>query len=297
MRKIILLLSLILVATSLNVVAQDNTEVVQDKPKTLFTYPQAPDTIKEFQDRANYVVIRFWNNFDLSKPIADEVAFEGAFQDYLNLFPHAHKTVVINSIKDIMNKAQSNKANFMLIGRLAEKNLYSEQAVFASDEAYIPFVDAMLKSNLLKKNEKEYYKKQIVKINQNAYGAPCPELNVVGLDGDKMKLTSLLGDKATMLFFNDGDCSDCMFGRLRLSTNVTINSLVKEGALKIICIIPKKYSKELAEEVKGWADNWTIVTAEDATEVFDLRIAPSIYILNENKEIDNKNLSVEMVIR
>ena len=134
------------------VVAQEsNNEQGVIAPKTLFEYPIAPDTIKTFQDRANYVVIRFWNKFDLSKPIQDEASFETAFQDYLEFFPHAHKTVVMNSIKNLMNKAQSNKANFELIGRLAEKNMYSDQAIFPSDEAYMPFVEAMVKSKSLKK--------------------------------------------------------------------------------------------------------------------------------------------------
>lgn len=298
MKKYIFLLSLVCGMVSLSVKAQDNTEVVEAVAhKTLFPYPQAPDTISSFQERANYVVIRFWDRFDVSKPIQDETSFEIAFQDYLNFFPHAHKTVVMNSIKELMNKAQSNKVNFMLIGRLAEKNLYSSQAVFASDEAYLPFVEAMLKSSVLKKKEKEYYKKQVNKINQNSIGAVCPELNVTGLDGEKHKLYDLLGDKTTLLFFNGGETSDCMMARLRLSTDVAMNSLISSGELKIVCVVPKKYSPELADNIKTWADNWTIVATEDVAEVFDLRISPSVFILNKEKKIEAKNVPVEALIR
>ena len=297
MRKIILVFILLMSATSLSLVAQENTEESPATPKTLFPYPQAPDTITNFQDRFNYVLIRFWNNFDLSKPVQDESAFEGAFRDYLSYFPHAHKTVVFNSIKDLMNKAQSNKANFMLIGRLAEKNLYSTQAVFASDEAYIPFVEAMLRSNVLKKADKEYYKNQIIKINCNAVGAQCPSMDVVTLDGSKVKLEELLSDKTTILFFNDGECSDCVLDRLRLSTNVLMNRLISENNVKIVCIVPKKYTRELAEDVKGWADNWSIVMAENAGDIFDLRAAPCIFVLDGEKKITDKNVSVNMIIR
>ena len=297
MKKNIFIIVLFSVLSSLSVMAQDNVEGQYEAPKTLFPYPQAPDTISSFQERANYVVIRFWDRFDVSKPIQDEVAFDKAFQDYLNFFPHAHKTVVVSSIKGLMNRAQSNKGNFMLIGRVAEKNLYSPQAVFASDEAYLPFAEAMLESSLLKKKEKEYYKKQIKRINQNAIGAVCPELNVVGLDGDKQRLSELLGDKTTLLFFNDDETGNSMMSRLRLSTNVTLNSMISAGELKIVCIVPKKYSRELVDTVKTWADNWTIVTTESATEVFDLRISPSIFILNSEKKIESKNVPVEALIR
>lgn len=297
MKKIILLLSFISVLSWFPVFSQGEIGEMPEKPKTLFPYPQAPDTIKSFQDRANYVVIRFWNNFDLSKPVIDEPAFEVAFCDYINFFPHAHKTVVINSIKDLMNKAQSNKANFMLIGRLAEKNMYSPQAIFASDEAYLPFLDAMVRSKIVKKEDREYYKNQMQKINQNMLGALCPELDVVDVNGVKLKLSSLLSDKTTILFFNDGECSDCMLGRLRLSTNVNLNTLISEGNIKIVCITPKKYSEQWALEARTWAENWSIVASEDADKIFDIRIAPSIFILDAEKRIAEKNILVDMIVR
>lgn len=298
MKKITTILFLFFVATSIVATAQNNEETLtQDAPKTLFEYPHAPDTITSFQDRTNYVLIRFWDKFDLSKHISDETAFESAFQDYLNFFPYAHKTVVINSIKDLMNKAQSNKANFMLLGRLAEKNMYSEQALFSSDEAYLYFLDALVKSKALKKEDREHYRSQILKINQNAIGATCPELDVIDVNGEKMKLSSLLSNKSTILFFTDGDCNDCSLSRLRLSTNVNINTLISEGNLKIVCITPGKYSKKWAEDAKTWADNWVIVSAEEANKIFDIRTFPSLFILNADKNIVEKNILVDMILR
>lgn len=297
MKKYILITVFALILSSLSIAAQENVQGQYEAPKTLFPYPQAPDTIRSFQDRANYVVIRFWDNFDVSKPIQDETAFEQAFIDYLDFFPHAHKTVVMNSVKNFMNKAQSNKANFMLIGRLAEKNLYSPQAVFASDEAYMLFVEVIVNSSTLKKKEKEYYKKQYNKINQNSIGAACPELSVTGLDGDKHRLVELLGDKTTLVLFNDDETGDSMMARLRLSTNVAINNMISAGELKIVCIVPKKYSRELADNVKSWANNWTIVATEAATDVFDIRVSPSIFIFNKEKKIEAKNVPVEALIR
>ncbi len=297
MKKNILISLLTIVLAVMSMTAQENAQIYNEAPKTLFPYPQAPDTIRSFQERANYVVTRFWDNFDVSKPIQDESAFDMAFQDYLDFFPHAHKTVVVSSIRGLMNKAQSNKANYILIGKLAEKNIYSPQAVFASDEAYLLFVEEMIKSSVLKKKEKKYYKEQIKKINQNTIGALCPELNVVNVDGEKMKLKDLLGDKVTLLFFNDGECTDCMMARLRLSTNVDLNGLIANGEMKVICVVPKKYTSELASEIKKWADNWTIVTAENVAEVFDLRLSPSIFILNNEKKIEAKNVPIEALIR
>lgn len=296
MKKILLLLSLIVAVPSLVAVAQDNSTEQYETPKTLFKYPQAPDTMSSYQERANYIVIRFWNNLDLSKPIKDEAAFEEAFIDYVEFFKLAHKTVVINSIRDFMNKAQSNKANFLLAGQVAERNLYSTEARFVSDEAYIPFLEMILSSKLLKKEEKMHYKDQMEKINRNVIGAICPELDVKTVDGESVKLSSLLGDKFTAIFFNDGDCTDCMIDRLRLSTNVGVNNLIAAGELKVVCIVPKAYSKTLAEEVKGWADNWVIVASDKVAEVFDLRMSPTLFFYDKDKKLTDKNISVNTLL-
>lgn len=298
MKKIIFAMILLLPLSAQLAMTQDNMgSGVAEAPKTLFPYPQAPDTIKSFQDRANYVIIHFWEKFDLSKHINDEVAFEAALQDYMNFFPHAHKTVVINSIRELMNKAQSNKANFALIGRLAEKNLYSPLAIFASDEAYMPFLEAMVRSKSLKKEEKDYYKAQMLKINKNVIGALCPELEVVDVNGEKANLSTLLGDKTTILYFDDGECADCSLSRLRLSTNVGMNNLIANGDVKIICVSSKKYSAEWAEEAKTWANNWTIVAGEKAIKEFDLRISPSVFLIDGEHKIVEKNIMVDMLIR
>lgn len=289
---------LLLVVVTLTTKAQVySTSQAGETPQTLFNYPQAPDTISSFQERANYVVARFWNNLDVSKPVQDEVAFEGAFRDYLGFFPHAHKTIVLNSITDFLNRLQSNKSNYALIGKIAEKCLYSSQAVFASDEAYLPFAEAMMKNKSFSKAQREYYKKQVEKINNNMIGSICPELSVEDLEGEKTKLSNLLGEKITLLYFNDNECSDCVISRLRLSTNVGINKMIADGEIKIICISPKKYSKEWAGEAKSWAENWTIVASDKALDEFDVRIMPSVIVINEKKEIADKNLSVEMLLR
>ena len=295
MKKTIFFLLLLMAASVVK--AQDyNGTQVEETPETLFKYPQAPDTISSFQERANYVVSRFWNGFDVSKPIQDEVAFEGAFRDYLGFFPHAHKTIVLNSITNFLNRAQSNKANYTLIGRVAEKCLYSSQAVFASDEAYLPFAEAMMKNKALNKSQREYYKKQIEKINNNKIGADCPELSVTDAEGKKCKLSELIGEKITLLYFNDGECSDCVMSRLRFCTNVGINKMIADGELNVVCITPKKYSNEWANEAKDWASNWSIVASEKALDVFDVRIMPSIIVIEKGK-IADKNLTVEMLIR
>ncbi|MEG0559449.1 MAG: DUF5106 domain-containing protein [Muribaculaceae bacterium] len=267
----------------------------EEKPKTLFPYPIVPDTIVTLENRSNFLVSHFWEKCDLSKPIKDKEAFEKAFYDYAVFFQYAHRNVVYTSINNLMNKAQSSAQNFIYIAEIAEKTFYEPNAVIWSDEAYLPFAENVVNFKKIKKDEKERYLLQIQKIKNNKIGEVAHKFEYIDVNGAKKNFNDISAE-TILLFFNDDDCSDCMIARLRLSTNVTINNLIKENKLKIISIYPGQYSAEWANKAKGYADNWEIGAYEDADNIYDIRVMPNLYILDKDKKIILKNVNVNDVI-
>lgn len=288
-KKIILIYSLFLISSFISLSAQTAN------PQTLFPYPQVPDTIKTFENRSNYYVNHFWDNCNLSKPIKDKAAFEGAFEDYVTFFQYAHKTIVRTSVNNLMNKAQANKANFLIIADLAEKKLYQPDGLMWSDEAYMYFASNILKNHEIKGAEREKFEKQVMKINKNQIGAQAQPFDFIDLNGDKKNLNDYKADNI-LIFFNTPDCKDCDISRLRLSTNVIINQLIKDGKLIILSIYPGKYSKEWAETAKKYSDNWIVGAYDGAEDNYDLRIIPNVYLLDSNKLILRKNDNINLII-
>ena len=88
-----------------------------------------------------------------------------------------------------------------------------------------------------------------------------------------------------------------MISKVRLSTNVALNNLIEQGNVKVVCITPKKYTEEWASDARTWANNWAIVASEDVFDVFDVRMSPSVFVLNEQKCIVSKNITVDMLLR
>ena len=90
------------------------TAMAQDEaPKTPFAYPVAPDTCSTLEGRCNYICQHFWDNYDISKPIANDNDFMQAFRDFVGFFQYANRNVVMTSIGDLMNKARSNTPNLL----------------------------------------------------------------------------------------------------------------------------------------------------------------------------------------
>ncbi|MGN0212083.1 MAG: DUF5106 domain-containing protein [Muribaculaceae bacterium] len=259
----------------------------------LFKYPVAPDTIATLEGRTNYIVSKFWDNFNMSKHIADSAAFDAAFRDYVTFFKYAHKNIVFSSIKNFMNKAQSNLANYIMVMKIAEKALYAPGAEFWSDEAYLPFAKFFVNSKKVKSAQKQHYIAQIKKIEQNEKGADAPDFTFVMPDKSKKRLSDIK-DGWVLIFFND-DSSDCSIARLRLSTDVTVNRNIDENKVTVLSIFPGKYSGEWAEEARTYSDKWIIGACEDADDTFDIRFTPSFYILDRDHKIVEKNLNLETV--
>ena len=275
--------------------AQDvNTSEAPAMPKTLFPYPVAPDTIKTFENRVNYIVPRFWEKYDLSKPIADLQAFDGAFRDYLGFMRYCHKNVAISSVRDFIFKAQSNMGNFDKIMKLADQDLYQVGAEYWSDDLYSEFLKAASKNKAMSNESRKYYSKQLERINRTLLGGSLAEVEYYNLDGNKVKLKDIEAEMLFVYISKDAD-SDHSFERVRLSTDVNINYMLSDGKVKLLCLSPEKFNKEWAKHALEYSDKWIVGTCEDfaVDGSYDVRFVPSFIVLDKDKNIIQKNVGLD----
>ena len=290
MRRILLLFSALVLAGGV-AVAQD--QLAEQQPGTLFAYPLAPDTCSTLESRCNYIISHFWDNYDISKPISDEVAFERTFRDFVDFFRYAHRNVVLGAARDLVNKAQSNTANLKKLGEVAERALYGTEAEYWSDEVYVAFAKTLASSKQLPRDVRDHYASQLARINAVQVGSVL-DFEYVGIDGLKHRLSETEAESYILLFLDDS--TDSMIGRLRLSTDVALNALLNEGNTALVCLCVNKYSADWASAAAAYADNWTIGCGENLARDLDLRVFPCCYVLDGQRTIVNKSLSVESLM-
>ena len=162
MRHILLLITA-LALTIGTISAQD--QLAEQQPGTLFAYPLAPDTCSTLESRCNYIITHFWDNFDISKPIVDDTAFENTFRDFVDFFRYSHRNIVMAVVRDFVNKAQSNTANLKKLGEVAERALYGPEAEYWSDEVYMAFIKPLAASKQLPRDVRDHYARQLAAIN------------------------------------------------------------------------------------------------------------------------------------
>ena len=290
MKPIILFITALAVA-SLPMRAQ--VQLAEQQPGTLFAYPLAPDTCSTLEERCNFIITHFWDGFDISKPITDDAAFERTFRDFVDFFRYSHRNVVMSTVRDFINKAQSNASNLQMVGRVAESALYGTEAEYWSDEVYVAFAKALAGSKQLPREVRDHYASQLARINSVQVGAML-DFEFVGLDGLKQHLSDLNAKTFILLFLDDS--TDSMIGRLRLSTDVALNALLNEGEATLVCLCANKYTADWASAAAGYADNWIIGCGENLAKDLDLRAFPVCYMLDDQHTILNKTLSVEALM-
>lgn len=267
--------------------------LAEQQPGTLFAYPLAPDTCSTLEERCNYIITHFWDNFDISKPITDDAALEVTFRDYVDFFRYAHRNVVLSSVRDLVNKAQSNTANLQKLGEMAELCLYGTDAEYWSDEVYVAFIKPLAGSKQLPKQLREHYAQQLARINSVQVGMPI-DFDYTGTDGQRHRLSEIEAPAYILLFVDDS--ADSSIGRVRMSTDVALNALVDSGEVALVCMCLNKYSEDWARTGQGFGQKWIVGCNDDLADKLDLRVLPCCYILGEDRKVLNKAQSVEGIL-
>jgi hypothetical protein len=288
MTRIFFLISVLALSS---VALQAQGQLAEQQPGTLFAYPLAPDTCSTLESRCNYIITHFWDNYDISKPITDDAAFERSFRDFVDFFRYAHRNIVMGVVRDLVNKAQSNTSNLLKMGEVAERALFGSEAEYWSDEVYIAFVKPIASNKSISKQVRDHYGAQLARINAVQVGMAL-DFEYVGADGAKHRLSELPECENIILLFLD-DSTDSTIGRLRLSTDVALNSLLEAGNTKLLCLSLNRYSADWATAAAGYCDNWMVGCSENLANQLDLRILPYCYVLDGQRVIVNKSLSVE----
>ena len=122
-----------------------------------FEYPQAPESLTTLSQRANFVVEHFWDRCNLKSAFSSRDKMAKAFRDYVTYMQFATKDTTITSINKLIKEVQKKPKNMLTLAQIAEETLYGDSALFWSDELYLQFTNAVIKTKKISKADKARY--------------------------------------------------------------------------------------------------------------------------------------------
>lgn len=270
----------------------------QIKQKT-YQLPHIPEEIKQPSERAQYLAKHYWDLYNLSS--IDSIAnhdTEKAWVNYcyvLNKIPLAEGRVLVKEFFDTKNMSQK---NYLYLVGLAEKYLYYQDSPTHNEELYISTLESVVNNPSLKEIEKVRYKYLLENAKRNRVGTKAINFQYTT---ESSKTGDLYGIKAkyTLLFFNNPGCQECQRLTLSIKSSTIINDLKSQNELIILAFHPDNDIEEWKMHLREFPSQWIVGYDAKQTllrnEVYDLSFIPTLYLLDENKEVILKNVSLNEI--
>lgn len=286
MKRIILALFLIMIAFSQSIIAQDIKE-----ERKLVVLPEIPDKLTNPQARANYMTEHMWDACDLEKTkISDIEAYHNSFTDYLSFFLVADKETVDKSIKKFVERLSKNEDNRNLTIGMVNAEVLNIYGRYYSEEVYGMFVKYFTANKKLSKEVRETLQQNLAILNNSAEGAQVQDFPLRQSPSGVASLGELKSG-TIVLFFNQKDCVDCSIAKVRLSANLSVSKFIRSGELSIVSVWDDRALME--EKLASEPADWEVALLENMGKIFDMRVRPTIYLLDRDKKIVRKFVNTD----
>ncbi len=267
----------------------------QTPQKTLFPYPEVPDSIQDISRRYDYFVSHFWDNAHLDAVLKPGPALDRTFRDYLLLMPQANPQVSINSVRRLMERAKDKPGHLLTLVDLADRYAFGDSALISSDDVYLAFIKPVVQNKKLKKEDRLRYAHQFTVLNNTHVGYPMAKVPGFDRNGNRV-IFEPDTTRAQIIFLSDPDCEDCKTVTARLKGNVRANELIATGELEVVALCMVNADDAWIQAAKHYPDNWTVITAPDLDMTLDTRGGTPSFILMDRGTILAKNMSTERIM-
>ena len=262
-----------------------------------YQLPDIPDSLVTPDVRSEYLITHYWDNFDIENRAyldAREIP-EQAFVDFTSIMRIASRESTLKSIDILLKRASSDEDILLMYADIADKYLYSGEGHLVSEEAYLPFVKAVLDSKKVDKLRKLRYSYQYDVLTKNQLGMELTDFEYKLPGKEKKFRVKKLKAPFVLLYINDPECDDCSLTTLRLSVSQALLKEVREGRLVILSVYPDGETDEWLGSVEKYPKEWVVASMENGDRYFDLRIMPALYLVDKDKKIILRNTSLEEV--
>lgn len=289
---------LLLMATMIWISAIGQDSIARKEPiviPPLFQYIEAPDSLPDITSRANYLMDHFWDPMDFNVNTVGQIPLTHAFAVYATPMRWANKSNIDKSLNSLINKLQKHPVLLLQFTKAAEDNLYSASAPVWIDDAYLPFLKAVIGHKGIDNNRKAKYRRQYESLMRSMRGELMTSFGFTLADGNKssLKFTTPL----TLIEFGNPSCTDCRVSKVKLQTNPELEKLIEEGKVAMYFIVPDAESEEGWDiELASYPYKWHSGAGEGLDDIYDIRNSPTFYLLGSKGEILEKNLPVDKMI-
>lgn len=261
--------------------------------------PSIPDSLQTIEGRAEYLLVHFWDNVDISQGGLlqnDSIFLEQSFSDFLSLLPHAGEEGRRKGVETLTEIASLSDRDINEISRLAYLYLYAPSSPFFNEEYYLLFGESLIRKSGTEEAERARIDMRIEEIMTNRRGSVAADFSYEDRDGVLHTLRESDGKRRIVIFYSTG-CNDCHQAIETLRKSASLSSAITRGDISVMAIEAFGADREeWLEETTLFPSDWVVGKSPDGEideeQIYVLLKSPTIYLIDSEGIIRGKNLTV-----
>lgn len=280
-------------------VQEQKEEAVQEEAKG-FKLPEIPAMYTDAEQRANFLVKHYWDNFDFTDTsyIHLPQITEQAFVDFLDVTNHSPLASAYEGMGQLMSGAEKDKKVFDYFVSLADKYLYDPNSPFRNEELYIAVLEKMLESNHLEEVERTRPQYRLQLAQKNRVGTKAINFAYTTASGKQGALYNFKTDYI-LVYINNPGCHACGEITEGLKQSRIMQYLLSEKRVTILCVYPdedlEEWKKHQADFPNDWINGYDKGTTIRDKDLYDLKAIPSLYLLDKEKTVLLKDATLPQI--
>lgn len=280
-----------------------------------FPMPNVPSMVAASGNVQNYMVEHFWQPFFAEDRVYSKdtsliggvtrEAFQEAFVNYATLLLSADINKGLEAQKYLLQEAGKMEAAnpdskvWESVLSICDVMLYDPQSIIRNEEMYIPVEEARVASPFTTDEEKADAAALLTRLKKNRLGTPAADFAFTQLNGRTARLYDVKADIIVMLFSNPG-CENCKAVIDQLRAMPGLDELIASGKLAIVNVYPDADLEEWRNYASIYPKNWYNGYNGDldvAGGLYNLRAIPSLYVLDEKKNVVFKDVDPVILVQ
>jgi len=280
-----------------------------------FPMAEIPMMITQPDRRAEWLAQHFWDTFTQPEKLyrCDSVTVNGVpaekLEQQVGLFASILQQISIPAGQEAMKAAfgrleafqtaQPEGNTFSQTSALISRYFYDPNSPVRSEDLYLPYVSLLAASDLVSEEERRQYAWDARVCALNQTGTPAADFSFVDTEGRRR---TLYGIKAvyTLLVFGNPDCKACREIMEQMAASPEISALISSGRLKVVDVyIDEDVDQWKANKdtyPKEWINGYDAGYAIRTDRLYAVRALPSLYLLDEKKNVLMKDALPEQVL-
>lgn len=279
---------------------QESVSATDDKKPLTFTLPEVPVMLQAPEDRLNFVVQHYWDNFDFKDTayIHEPDVTEQALVNYMDLLTRVPSTLSDSCLVRTMQQTSQEKKMLNYFAETFRRYLFDPNSPLRNEELYEPVSRFLAASSLTDEAARSRAQHDLKLIGMNRVGSIAADFIYTLPSGAQKRMHDIRSPYTLLLFYNP-DCHGCAETLAAMKASETLNNPGILKQVKILAFYPDEdrevWAQHQTEIPAGWTNSYDKDLTVLTKELYDLKAMPTLYLLDKDKKVVLKDVTVKQV--